>query len=71
MRHLETAHVPGQNHVMPHVRSHWSMLRIALKRRSLADSYGQVVHIVPGSCATEEMTTAIRRDLSAKDNVRQ
>lgn len=49
MQHLETAHVLGQNHVMPHVRSHWSMLRIALKRRSLADSCGQAIRIVLGS----------------------
>ena len=49
MRHLETAHVLGQNYVMPHVRSHWSMLRIAIKRRSLADGYGQAIRIVLGS----------------------
>lgn len=49
MRHLETAHVLGQNHVLPHVQTHWSMLRIALKRHSLADCYGQVIRIVLGS----------------------
>lgn len=49
MRHLETAHVLGQNHVMPHIRSHWSMLRIAIKRRAFADSCGQAIRIVLGA----------------------
>jgi hypothetical protein len=49
MRHLERAHVLGQNHVVPHVRSHWSMLRIAVKRNSIADGFGQAVRIALGA----------------------
>jgi hypothetical protein len=46
---LETAHVLGQGHVMPHVRSHWAMLRIAARRRLLADACGQAMRIVLGA----------------------
>jgi hypothetical protein len=49
MRHLERAHVLGQNSVMPHVRSHWAMFQIAVKRRLPADGLGQAVRIVLGA----------------------
>jgi hypothetical protein len=49
MRHLEFAHVLGQNHVVPHVRSHWAMFRIAIKRRSPVESLGQALRIVLGA----------------------
>lgn len=49
MRHLERAHVLGQNHVMPHVRSHWAMFRIAVKRHSAADGLGQAIRIILGA----------------------
>ncbi|WP_019139850.1 DUF3703 domain-containing protein [Noviherbaspirillum massiliense] len=49
MRHLERAHVLGQNHVVPHVRSHWAMLCIAFKRHSLAESLGQAIRIILGA----------------------
>lgn len=49
MRHLERAHVIGQSYVRPHVRSHWSMFRIAVKRNSLADGLGQAVRIILGA----------------------
>lgn len=48
-RHLERAHVIGQRHVMPHVRSHWLMLRIGLRRHSAAEVWGQAVRIVLGA----------------------
>lgn len=48
MRHAETAHVLGQRHVVPHARSHWLMLRIGLRRRSLAEVWGQALRIVLG-----------------------
>ena len=48
-RHLERAHVLGQRHVMPHVRSHWLMLKIGLARRSPAEVWGQAVRIVLGA----------------------
>jgi hypothetical protein len=35
-KHLETAHVLGQRHVSPHIRTHWLMLKIGLRRRSAA-----------------------------------
>lgn len=47
--HLETAHILGQLHVVPHVRSHWWMLRIGLKRRAIAEVWGQAVRIVLGA----------------------
>jgi hypothetical protein len=49
MRHLERAHVLGQNHVVPHVRSHTAMFRIAVKRRSVADGRGQAARILLGA----------------------
>ena len=49
MRHLECANVLGQAYVMPHVRSHWAMFRIAVKRRSPADGIGQAARIVLGA----------------------
>lgn len=48
-KHLETAHVLGQRHVMPHVRSHWLMLKIGLRRRSMPEVFGQTIRIVLGA----------------------
>lgn len=47
--HLEIAHVLGQRHVVPHVRSHWLMLKIGLRRRSAKEVVGQVICIVLGA----------------------
>jgi len=52
MRHLERAHVLGQRTVMPHVRSHWGMLRIALKRHDWSEGLGQVLRIVIGAAGS-------------------
>ncbi len=49
MRHLETAHVLGQYYVLPHVRSHWAMLQVALRRRARQDAWGQVLRILLGA----------------------
>ncbi len=49
MRHLERAHVLGQREIVPHVRSHWGMLRIALKRHAPAETFGQAVRVVLGA----------------------
>lgn len=49
MRHLERAHVLGQHAVLPHTRAHWAMLRVALKRRALADCLGQIARIMLGA----------------------
>lgn len=51
-RHLERAHVLGQHYVLPHVRSHWAMLKIGLKRRSPAEAWGQAVRIILGALGT-------------------
>ncbi len=47
--HLEIAHILGQRHIVPHIRSHWWMLRIGVKRHSPAEVSGQVVRIVLGA----------------------
>lgn len=47
--HVETAHVLGQRHVVPHVVTHWWMLKIGLKRRSTAEVVGQTVRIALGA----------------------
>jgi hypothetical protein len=47
--HLERAHVLGQRHAVPHVLSHWLMLRVALHRRDPAAVLGQAARIVLGA----------------------
>jgi hypothetical protein len=47
--HLETAHVLGQRHVPAHVQTHWWMLKIGLKRRSLQEVSGQAARILLGA----------------------
>lgn len=47
-RHLERAHVIGQKYVVPHVRSHWAMLKLEWRRRRPAAVVGQAVRIVLG-----------------------
>ena len=47
--HLERAHVLGQEHVRPHVLSHWLMLRVAIHRREPKAVLGQATRIVLGS----------------------
>lgn len=54
--HLETAHILGQLHVLPHVRSHWWMLKIGLKRRAVAEVLGQAVRIVLGALGSALQT---------------
>ena len=49
MRHLGTAHVLGQDHVLPHYWTHWMMLRVAYKHRRYADVCGQAVRIILGA----------------------
>jgi len=47
--HLERAHVLGQEHVRPHVLSHWLMLRVAIHRREPKAVLGQAARIVLGA----------------------
>jgi Protein of unknown function (DUF3703) len=49
MLHLERAHVLGQYEIGPHVLTHAWMLRVAVQRRSLADSIGQALRLVLGA----------------------
>ncbi|MES2535737.1 MAG: DUF3703 domain-containing protein [Pseudomonadota bacterium] len=46
---LEVAHVLGQHHVLPHVKSHWLMLKIGVKRRSAYQVFGQAVRMMVGA----------------------
>ena len=48
-QHLEIAHVLGQNDVVPHVMTHYWMLKIGVKRRSLREIWGQVIRIALGA----------------------
>jgi hypothetical protein len=47
--HLETAHVLGQKYVGPHVATHYWMLKVGMKRRSLPEVVGQAIRIVLGA----------------------
>lgn len=49
MMHLEHAHVLGQRYVLPHVATHYWMLKIALRRRSPRQAWGQLLRIVLGA----------------------
>ncbi len=49
MVHLERAHVIGQAHVLPHVRSHWQILRVELRRGRPLAVLGQAVRMVLGA----------------------
>lgn len=48
-RHLEVAHVLGQRYVVPHILSHWWMLKIGLQRSSMPEVIGQAARIVLGA----------------------
>lgn len=48
-KHLERAHVLGQLYVLPHVKSHWWMLKVGFYQRSIQEILGQVVRIVFGA----------------------
>ncbi len=47
--HLERAHVIGQAFVVPHVRSHWLMLEVEIRRKRPVAAFGQLVRIVLGA----------------------
>lgn len=48
-RRLELAHVLGQQHVWPHVLTHYWMLKLGVKRRSAPEVAGQAIRIVLGA----------------------
>jgi len=45
-RFLEAAHVVGQCHFVPHVRTHWAMLVLALRTRDGREAVGQVARLL-------------------------
>jgi hypothetical protein len=46
--HLERAHIIGQAFVVPHVISHWLMLKVEFRRKRIMAALGQVARIVLG-----------------------
>lgn len=46
--HLERAHIIGQPFVVPHVTSHWLMLRVEFRRRRVMAAFGQILRILLG-----------------------
>lgn len=44
-RRLERAHILGQRHTWPHIRSHLWMLRVGFARRELREMLGQSLRI--------------------------
>ncbi len=46
--HLERAHVIGQKYLLPHIRSHWAMLKLEWRRGRTLAVAGQAVRIVLG-----------------------
>ena len=51
-RHLERAHVLGQNSTVEHVRVHWRMLLWSLRRHDLREAVGQIFRIVGATTMT-------------------
>ncbi|MBI4850519.1 MAG: DUF3703 domain-containing protein [Acidobacteria bacterium] len=47
--HLERAHILGQKYVIPHIKTHWWMLKVGLMKRSLAEIFGQAIRIIFGA----------------------
>jgi len=47
--HLERAHVLGQRYVIPHIQTHWLMLKIGVSRHSVTEVLGQAARIVLGA----------------------
>ncbi len=48
-KHLERAHVLGQLYVIPHVKSHWWMLKVGFYRASGQEILGQAIRIIFGA----------------------
>jgi len=45
-RHFERAHILGQRFTLPHMRSHWWMLRVGFARVDAREIAGQLVRIL-------------------------
>lgn len=48
-KHLERAHVIGQNFVGAHSQAHWLMLTLEVRRRRAGAAFGQVIRLVLGA----------------------
>ncbi len=44
--HLERAHILGQRHYITHVRNHYWMYKVAVKKRDLREAVGQIVRMI-------------------------
>ncbi len=44
--HLERAHILGQRHYITHVRNHYWMYKVGLKKRDLRETLGQLVRMM-------------------------
>jgi hypothetical protein len=44
--HLERAHILGQRHTFPHLRTHWAMLLLGWQRRDARELLGQLPRLL-------------------------
>lgn len=51
-RHLENAHVLGQESTYWHIRVHWLMLLWGIRRKDAAEVFGQIVRILGAAALT-------------------
>ena len=45
-KHLEKAHILGQEYVIPHTKSHWWMLKVGWRTSDVREITGQVFRII-------------------------
>lgn len=45
-RHLERAHIVAQGMLVPHIYSHWQMLRLAVRTSDVREILGQLTRLV-------------------------
>lgn len=43
--HLERAHILGQRHFVPHLWTHWWMLKIGTRRKDIREIFGQCLRL--------------------------
>lgn len=44
--HLERAHILGQRYYIPHVISHWWMLKVGWNRSDRKETFGQIIRLI-------------------------
>lgn len=47
--HLERAHILGQKYVIPHIKTHFWMLKVGLMKKSPSEIFGQIIRIIFGA----------------------